>query len=316
MDIFDPHILVRLLVVIATSFAALSILMTFFPDDQLESRMRSVIDERERLRQSQRQRLDQRNKAKGFAAFAQNITRSLDLVKWLGEAKMREQLLLAGYRSPGSEMIYAFFHLVIPIGMLIFGSFYVFVLLDITQPASVKVLIVAAAVFFSYKLPSIYITNEITKRQQLLRRGSPDMIDLLLIAVESGSSIEIAFQKVGAEIGGQCVPLAEEIAVMLAELSYLPDRRVAYENFVKRTQIDSIKQLVMVLSQSEKYGTSLSGALRVVAEESRQTRMAEAEKKAAALPPKLTVPMILFFLPVLFAILITPAAIQISNLSH
>jgi tight adherence protein C len=146
-----------------------------------------------------------------------------------------------------------------------------------------------------------------------MRRAFPDALDLLLICVESGMSIEQAFRRVSTEIGVRSIPLAEEFTLTTAELSYLPDRRTAYDNFYKRTGLDGVKNIVTSLIQAEKYGTPLGTALRVVSQESRDQRMMEAEKKAASLPPKLTVPMILFFLPVLFAVILTPAAIQISR---
>jgi len=127
-------------------------------------------------------------------------------------------------------------------------------------------------------------------------------------------SIEGALRKVGAEIGAESVELAEELSLTTAEMSYLADRRKAFENLSERTGVESIRQAVTTLVQAEKYGTSLGQALRVLAQESRDTRMSLAEKKAAALPPKLTVPMIIFFLPVLFGIILGPAGIQIANM--
>ncbi|MEZ5894354.1 MAG: type II secretion system F family protein, partial [Parvularculaceae bacterium] len=134
-----------------------------------------------------------------------------------------------------------------------------------------------------------------------------DALDLLLICVESGMSIEAALQKVGDEVGPNCPELAEELGLTTAELSYLQERKQAYVNLAERTGIDSVKGVVTALIQSEKYGTPLGTSLRVMAKESREMRMQEAEKKAAALPPKLTVPMIGFFLPVLFAVILSPA---------
>jgi tight adherence protein C len=168
------------------------------------------------------------------------------------------------------------------------------------------------AAYIGIKAPEIFLKNTIQKRQHSIRRAFPDALDLLLICVESGMSIEHAFRKVSGEIGSQSVPLAEEFTLTTAELSYLPDRRVAYENLGLRTGVDSVRQIVTVLIQSERYGTPLGTALRVVSQESRDNRLMEAEKKAAALPPKLTVPMILFFLPVLFAVILSPAIIQVT----
>jgi len=126
--------------------------------------------------------------------------------------------------------------------------------------------------------------------------------------------IEGAFRKVSEEIGTQSIPLAEELSLTTAELSYLQDRRKAYDNLAERTGLEGVRSVVTALNQAEKYGTPIGTALRVLAQENRDMRMQDAEKKAAALPPKLTVPMILFFLPVLFAVIITPAAIQVTNI--
>jgi tight adherence protein C len=149
------------------------------------------------------------------------------------------------------------------------------------------------------------------KRQQSIRRAWPDALDLMLICVESGMSLEMAFKKVAVEIGLQSPQLAEELVLTTAELSYLQERRKAYENLANRTGLDGVKAVCVALIQAERYGTPLGQALRVLAQENRDMRMAEAEKKAAALPPKLTVPMIIFFLPVLFAVIMGPAMIQI-----
>jgi tight adherence protein C len=169
------------------------------------------------------------------------------------------------------------------------------------------------AALLGYYAPGVYVKNRIGRRQAAIRRAWPDALDLLLICVESGMGLDSAFAKVSDEIGAQCPELAQELGLTTAELSYLPDRRKAYGNLAERTGLDGVRALVITLGQSEKYGTSLGQSLRVLAQESRDQRMSLAEKKAAALPPKLTVPMILFFLPVLFAIIIAPAAIQMVN---
>src|SRR4051812_34226056 len=128
-------------------------------------------------------------------------------------------------------------------------------------------------------------------------------------------SVEAGFKRVAEEIGSQSIALAEELTLTTAELSYLQDRRQAYENLAKRTGLDGVKSVCVALQQSERYGTPLGQTLRVMAQENRDMRMSEAEKKAAALPPKLTVPMILFFLPVLFVVILGPAAIKVMGMS-
>jgi tight adherence protein C len=126
-------------------------------------------------------------------------------------------------------------------------------------------------------------------------------------------SVEAAFKKVAEEIGSQSIELAEEFSLTTAELSYLQERRTAYDNLAARTGLSGVKAVVMSLTQAERYGTPLGQALRVMAQENRDMRMSEAEKKAAGLPPKLTVPMIVFFLPVLFAVILGPAIIQLTG---
>jgi tight adherence protein C len=143
-----------------------------------------------------------------------------------------------------------------------------------------------------------------------MKKAFPDALDLMLICVEAGMSIEHAFRKVSSEVGAQSVPLAEELTLATAELSYLSERRQAYENLANRTGLESVKSVCTALVQAERYGTPLGTALRVLAQESRDQRMNEAEKKAASLPPKLTVPMIVFILPTLFIVISGPAILK------
>jgi tight adherence protein C len=160
-------------------------------------------------------------------------------------------------------------------------------------------------------LPSILISNAITKRQNEIIKKFPDALDLTVICIESGVSLEAAFTRVSEEMAADAPALSEEFAITTAELAFLSDRKQALDNFSERTAVGPIKSLVTALIQSEKYGTPLAAALRVVSQESRETRMAKAEEKAAALPAKLTVPMVVFFLPVLFMVLIGPTIIQV-----
>ena len=175
----------------------------------------------------------------------------------------------------------------------------------------VKIAISIGCAYFGMHSPNLYLKNKIQRRQLSIKRAFPDALDLLLICVESGMSIEAAFRKVSEEIGTQSVALAEEFTLTTAELSYLPDRRQAYENLAQRTGLEGVKAVCLSLQQSERYGTPLATSLRVLAQENRDMRMSEAEKKAAGLPPKLTVPMIVFFLPVLFVVILGPAAIRV-----
>jgi tight adherence protein C len=198
--------------------------------------------------------------------------------------------------------------------MLIATLVYLFLVLNINQPPLVKVAAALFAAYFGMHIPYLFLKNKIQNRQKQIRRAFPDALDLLLICVESGMSIEASFRKVSEEIGSQSIALAEELTLTTAELSYLQERRQAYENLAKRTDLEGVKSVCVALQQAERYGTPLGQTLRVMAQENRDMRMSEAEKKAAALPPKLTVPMILFFLPVLFIVILGPAAIRVMEI--
>jgi tight adherence protein C len=211
-------------------------------------------------------------------------------------------------------VVFLFFRLVMPVAMLIGAVLYVFVIFKFELSPLLKIGICLGATYIGMQLPYIFLKNKIQHRQLSIRRAFPDALDLLLICVESGMSIEAAFRRVSLEIGTQSVALAEELTLTTAELSYLPDRRQAYENLAMRTDLDGVKSVCLALQQAERYGTPMAQTLRVMAQENRDMRMSEAEKRAAALPPKLTVPMIVFFLPVLFVVILGPAAIKIMAL--
>ncbi len=192
---------------------------------------------------------------------------------------------------------------------------YMFALSGLEWSFLMKLLASVGAALFGYYLPDLFVSNRIQKRQTSIMRAFPDSLDLLLICVESGMSVEAAFNRVASEVGTQSVELAEELALTTAELSYLPDRRMAFENLASRCGHSGVRAVAAALVQSEKYGTPMGQALRVTAQENREARMQEAERKAAALPAKLTVPMILFFLPALFVVILGPAAIQIMGMN-
>ncbi len=188
-----------------------------------------------------------------------------------------------------------------------------FVITQLDKSLTVKLGICIAAAYLGLQAPMLFLKNAISKRQLSIKRAFPDALDLLLICIESGMSVEVAFRKVATEIASQSMALSEEFALTTAELSYLQDRKVAYENLAKRTGLEGVKSVCLALMQSERYGTPLGQSLRVMAQENRDMRMTEAEKKAAALPPKLTVPMILFFLPCLFIVILGPTYIKITD---
>jgi tight adherence protein C len=306
------------LAAVAAAATVLTLAMPFVFADPLDKRMRAVALEREKIRQRERERMAQDSqKAKlrqSPKQYVQTIVDRFNLTKWVGQEEARLKLVQAGYRGQAPYVTFLFVRMITPIAAFLFAVMYLFVLLKLDYPNMVKIGICIGAAYIGMHLPLLLLKNKIKRRQLSIKRAFPDTLDLLLICVESGMSIEAAFRKVSDEVGTQSVALAEELTLTTAELSYLPDRRQAYENLAKRTDLDGVKSVCMALQQAERYGTPLATMLRVMAQENRDMRMSEAEKKAAGLPPKLTVPMILFFLPVLFVVILGPAVIKVMAL--
>lgn len=297
--------------------ASLLVAWPYLIPNTLELRMHQLADEREAIRARERSNL-QISQAFSLRTepnkLFKQIFERLNLAKHAEENETVQRLRLAGYRGRGPVVTFLALRAIVPLVMFLAALFYIFIVLQLQYPLMFKLSGALSAALLGYYLPGLYVRNRITKRQAAIRRAWPDALDLLLICVESGMAMESAFHRVGEEFGPQCQELADELGILTAELSYLADRRKAYENLGNRIGLDGVKAVTTSLIQAEKYGTPVAQALRVMAQENRQMRMSEAEKKAAALPPKLTVPMILFFLPVLFVVIITPAAIQIMNI--
>jgi tight adherence protein C len=312
----DIRFMTMLLSAIAAAATAYALVSPMFAGEGLNKRMKAVASERERMRQRERERLNRNEKVSLRQAPKQLVQRVVDdfnLGKWVAQEEAREKLVMAGYRGQAPYITFLFFRLVMPIVFLIGAVLYVFLLSNMQQPTPMKIGMCLGATWLGMQAPMLFLKNAITKRQLSIKRAFPDALDLLLICIESGMSIEAAFRRVGQEIGSQSIPLAEEFSLTTAELSYLQDRKMAYENLAKRTGTDGVKSVCLALQQSERYGTPLGQTLRVMAQENRDMRMNEAEKKAAALPPKLTVPMIVFFLPVLFVVILGPTGIKVSE---
>jgi tight adherence protein C len=310
----DTHFMVTILTTLAAVATVLTVAMPYVFGDNLERRMRSVALERSKIRARERERLARGERVElrqSPKAYMQFVVERLNLREWLGEEEARKLLIQAGYRGHAPYIGFLFFRMLAPIGMFLFAIIYLFGIVNLQQPMMVKVAVSISAAWLGMRIPTLFIRNRIARRQQSIRRAFPDALDLLMICVEAGMSVEAALRKVSQEISTQSVALAEELMLTTAELSYLQERRQAYDNLAKRTDIEGVKAVCTALIQAERYGTPIGQALRVLSQEIRDMRMAEAEKKAAALPPKLTVPMILFFLPVLFVVILGPAAIQV-----
>lgn len=314
--------LIAVLVAVSVFATIFTLLAPALSGNDLKNRMKSVATERDEIRARERARLAA-EKQNGRASLrvdgknkggVKSIVDRLDLRKALADEKTVSNLRAAGFRGQRPLDLFLFMRLVLPILAFGCGLFYSFVLGGFADKATnMKIIYCLGFAAAGFYAPNIYVNNKATQRKSSITKAWPDALDLLLICVESGMSIEAGFRRVSAEIGAQSTPLAEEMVLVGAELSFLSERRQAYENLYKRTGLEAVKGVSQALIQAERYGTPVGQALRVLAQESRQIRLNEAEKKAAALPPKLTVPMILFFLPVLFGVILGPAGIQISQ---
>ena len=313
--LMQPQIAVTLLAAIAAFATALTVLMPVLNRDRLDARMQIMATERDKMRAARLADLakkDGQGKLRSAPkGFMQEVVDRLNLRSMFDSEEVRAKLKMAGLRGQAPLVTYMFFRLAMPIIVVITALIYLFVLSNYPYPAAVKFGLAIGAGYVGFYMPNFFIQNLVQRRQTSIKDAFPDSLDMLLICVQSGMSVEAALQKVSGEVGNQSLELAEELSLTTAELSYLQDRRQAYENLGRRTGIVGIKAVATALIQAERYGTPVGQALRVMARENRDMRMAEAEKKAAALPPKLTVPMIVFFLPVLFVVILGPALIQV-----
>ncbi|MGD9637491.1 MAG: type II secretion system F family protein [Alphaproteobacteria bacterium] len=305
------NILTVVLALLGGLVTLLALVEPLFNKDKVSARLKSVALKREELQKQQIERLAEqktlRQKKSSQVSFMSNILDYLKLQNQNTTREIKEKLVQAGIRNQSAVITFMFIRIALPFSLV----FFLMIILKISFFPKLLLLMLAGAIGFY--IPGTLISNNIQKRQQELKRAFPDALDLLLICVEAGLSAEASFVRVSNDLIETSPALAEEIALTSAELSFLPERRTAYENLFKRTGLQAARSLATALVQSEKYGTPLATALRVVSQESRESRMSFAEKKAGSLPAKLTVPMILFFLPVLFIIILGPAIITAIN---
>ncbi len=302
----------------AASFATIVTLVSpLLKDGRLDKRIQDVSTYRDRLRQSNRTRLEAESR-RGIRTDSRGPLRrvvdQLQLQKLLLDPKLSAKLMQAGFRGQRPVTVFYFARMITPIVMFVGALIYLFTVNDHDQSSTMRLAGALGAGFIGLQLPSIYLSNIAQKRRASIMLAFPDALDLMLICVEAGMSIEAAFQKVAGEIGTSSIELAEELSMTTAELSYLNDRRAAFDNLGKRTNHPGVKAVSTALIQAERYGTPLGNALRVMAKENRDMRLATAEKKAASLPAKLTVPMIVFFLPVLFVVILGPAILRFKEM--
>ncbi|HTY69290.1 MAG TPA: type II secretion system F family protein [Alphaproteobacteria bacterium] len=316
----DPNFIVPL---VFSGLAFLTIVglgLPWLQPDMFAARLKVIKRRREELSQQRRHGLEQQRpsfrRVSGHVELMRKVLEKLKLKNIAEQPELKKKLVRAGWRGPAPMITFTFLRLVLPFVAAGTTALFVFGSSGVHAPTLVRVAICLAAAAIGYYLPTVLVSNAVGRRQQELQRAFPDGLDLTVICVESGLSLDAAFSRVADELDSSARALAEEIGLTTAELTFLSDRRQALENLAERTGTAPVKALVTALIQSERYGTPLGTALRVVSQESRDARMAKAEEKAASLPAKLTVPMVTFFLPVLFLVLIGPMIIQVIQAFH
>lgn len=314
------------LIALLAAISAAAVVFTFgssmIVKQDMRARIKRVAVERDRMRAEEMSRLrggtvsDGRNSIRRGTETKTYMKRAVDrfdLKKAFQDDTTIDKLAMAGYRGQGHLTTFLFQRFATPFVVFAIAAVYLVVLIPGDRPVFLNLIYALGAGVIGSYFPVLMLKNATQKRQASIRRAWSDCLDLLLLCVESGMSMEHALKRVGKEIGQQSAELAEELTLTTAELSFLEDRTRAYENLGRRTGLDNVKAVMTALIQADRYGTSVGQALRVMAEEGREARMMEAEKKAAALPPKLTVPLILFFLPVLFIVIMAPAILKVMS---
>ena len=314
----DVVMVATALAAVATFAAMVAIYAVTTVRDPMAKRIKALNERREQLKagivastSKRRKKISNRNEA---ADKVRSVLSSLRMLQTEQVEKAQTKLMQAGIRSKDLAFVVIFARFVLPVffgGIVITGVYF----LDwFPEWGSFKrYAVVAGSLIGSYKAPDIWLKNKITKRSHAVRKGLPDALDLLVICAEAGLTVGAAFNRVAKELGRAYPELGDEFALTSIELGFLTDRRMAFENLARRINLDAVRGVVTTMIQTEKYGTPLASALRVLSAEFRNERMMRAEEKAARLPAIMTVPLILFILPTLFIVILGPAACAISD---
>ena len=317
----DPSTLIFWALMAGAAVAVVVFTLSFFQHAKRLKRIQTVLNKRRG--ELSRQQLESLNKPSSirerkkssYIETLNKLIRALKMQGLLSSDSIKVTLAQAGFRGRTAVVIY----ISARIAGVFIGFFLVYFMIDFSwkdfpYPGFMKLVFAGVGSIAGFFFPKLLMTNSMQKRQHDMNLAFPDALDLLVICVEAGLSVEQSFAKVTEEIAEASEILAQELGLTSAELAYLGERRQAYENFSIRTGLPAAKSLATTLIQSEKYGTPVGAALRILSQEKRDERMSAAEKKAASLPAKLSVPMIIFFLPVLFLVVIGPAVIQVMGM--
>ena len=314
----DVLMVATFLAAVATFAVLVAIYAATTVRDPMAKRVKALNERREQLKagivaSSSKRRRNITNKNE-MADKVRGVLGSLKMLQDEQVTKAQRRLMQAGIRSKDLAFVVIFARLVLPVvlGTIVIVGVYV---LDWFPAwgAFKKYALVAGTLILAYKAPDIWLKNKVTKRTHAIRKGLPDALDLLVICAEAGLTVDASFSRVARELGKAYPELGDEFALTSIELGFLTDRRLAFENLATRIDLESIRGVVTTMIQTEKYGTPLASALRVLSAEFRNERMMRAEEKAARLPAIMTIPLILFILPVLFIVILGPAACSIHD---
>ncbi|QQG36978.1 MAG: type II secretion system F family protein [Micavibrio aeruginosavorus] len=295
---------------VAAMLSFIAVVLPLLNRNQKKEHFQSVIERRRKDLFAQT-RAEIAQKGVKTLTASESVAASFKVKKMMGEMgeKVRGQMLMAGIRSPTAPMKYMIARIVLPFFAM--GVAMIFISAAEEPPGKIVILLILlVSVLVGYFLPRILLKNMIVKRAQEINLAFSDALDLMLICVQGGIGLEQTVQRIAEEISEHSPVLAEELGILSAEMAMLNDRRAALQDFARRVGSGAARNFATALIQAEQYGTSVSQAMRVISSDLREQRMALAEQKAASLPPKLTVPMIAFFLPVLFVIILVPTVIK------
>ena len=314
----DVFMVASLLAAVATFAVLVAIYAATTVRDPMAKRVKALNERREQLKagivastSKRRKKITNKNE---MADKVRELLSSLKMLQESQVVKAQARLMQAGIRSKDLAFVVIFARLVLPV---VIGGFVILMIYVVDYfpewGAFKKYGATAVTLLLAYKAPDIWLKNKVDKRVHAIRKGLPDALDLLVICAEAGLTVDAAFGRVARELGRAYPELGDEFALTSIELGFLTDRRLAFENLAKRIDLDSVRGVVTTMIQTEKYGTPLASALRVLSAEFRNERMMRAEEKAARLPAIMTVPLILFILPVLFVVILGPAACSIHD---
>jgi len=314
---FDVIWIATMLSAVATFAVLMAIYAATTAKDPMSRRVRALNERREQLKAgivastNKRKKLTNRNEA------ADRVRSILSRFKMLQDdqlQKTQQRLMQAGIRNKDLAFFIIFARFVLPVVLGITAVVLIYLVnYWPTWGGFRRYATVAGALIGSYKAPDIWLKNKVTKRSHAIRKGLPDALDLLVICAEAGLTVDAAFGRVSKELGKAYPELGDEFGLTAIELGFLNERRQAFENLAQRVDLDAVRGVVTTMIQTEKYGTPLASALRVLSAEFRNERMMRAEEKAARLPAIMTIPLILFILPTLFVVILGPAACSIRD---